>query len=285
LLLFLSHNPKQTYIMKTGIIIPCYNEANRLNSHAFLEFISSHDQYHLCFVNDGSKDHTLSVLQSIKEKIPTRVSIIDVKKNAGKAAAVRVGARYFFSKKEVNYIGFIDADLSTDFNDFKKLVNTLHKNNELLLVYGSRGKGKGNIERNFFRNVFSKMVKLIVFLILGLPIEDTQCGAKVFRRNSIPVAYHSAFLTKWLFDVEIFIRLKKHFGSKNIMSKMHEQPLDRWIHVDDSKLGIKDALQIPYKLLTIWFSYTIVEAFNFNTEPGQLLSLENNKISYSKTAA
>jgi len=270
--------------MKTGIIIPCYNEAKRLDVNAFITFIKSHSKYHLCFVNDGSKDDTLSVLETIKKQAATRVSIIDIKKNAGKATAVRSGARFLYNRKDVNYIGFIDADLSTDFSDFKRLVTTLHNNKKLSLVYGSRGKGEGNIERNVFRNLFSKIIKGIVFLILGLPIEDTQCGAKVFRRKSIPVAYKTAFLTRWLFDVEIFIRLKKHFGSKKIMNKLYEQPLERWVHVDDSKLGIKDALQIPYKLLSIWFSYTVLQSFNFNTENGKVIALETADTIFTKAA-
>ena len=261
--------------MKTGIIIPCYNEEKRLDVNAYIEFIQAHDQYHLCFVNDGSKDHTLQVLQDIQKEVQTRVSIVDVKKNVGKAAAVRSGARYLFNRQDVDYIGFIDADLSTDFNDFKRLTETLHANDNLSLVYGSRGKGEGQIERNLFRNLFSKMVKMIVFLILGLPIEDTQCGAKVFRRNNIPVAYNKAFLTRWLFDVEIFLRLKKHFGSKDIMNRMYEQSLERWVHVDDSKLGMKDALQIPYMLMNIWVSYTFLSFFTNSFEAGKVIALDN----------
>ncbi|WP_299762462.1 dolichyl-phosphate beta-glucosyltransferase [uncultured Dokdonia sp.] len=248
--------------MKTGIIIPCYNEEKRLPVDAFIKFITTHESYHLCFVNDGSKDNTIEVLETIQKSAPTKVSIVDIKKNAGKAAAVRFGSRYLFNRKDIDYIGFIDADLSTDFDDFKSLTDTLHKNQELMLVYGSRGKGEGQIERNIFRSLFSKIVKSIVFFILGLPIEDTQCGAKVFRRNAIPVAYNNTFLTRWLFDVEIFLRLKKHFGSKEIMNKMYEQPLNRWVHVDDSKLGMKDAIQIPVKLLQIWVSYNVSPAFN-----------------------
>lgn len=265
--------------MKTGIIIPCYNEAKRLNVNTFIEFITTHNSYHLCFVNDGSKDNTLSVLETIQKEAKTRVSIVDVKKNAGKAAAVRSGARYLFNRQDVDYIGFIDADLSTDFSDFKKLVDTLHNNTDLSLVYGSRGKGNGQIERNVFRNLFSKAVKLIVFLILGLPIEDTQCGAKVFKRSIIPVVYNTKFLTRWLFDVEIFIRLKKYFGKAQIMNKMYEQPLDRWVHVEDSKLGLKDAIQIPYKLLSIWFTYKVLEAFNTGVNKGKLITLDKKNIS------
>ena len=110
--------------MKTGIIIPCYNEAKRLNITAFVHFIRSEEDYHLCFVNDGSKDGTLQVLEAIQRQCPERISVIDVKQNAGKAAAVRSGARYLYNKSDIEYIGFVDADLSTDFTDFKKLVQS-----------------------------------------------------------------------------------------------------------------------------------------------------------------
>ncbi|MGY6650031.1 glycosyltransferase [Wenyingzhuangia sp. IMCC45574] len=248
--------------MKTGIIIPCYNEANRLDTKAFADFAKTHNDYHICFVNDGSADNTLEVLHSVKSESPTNISVIDVKVNAGKAAAVRSGVQYLDQKEDIGYVGFIDADLSTDFEDFKSLVKTLKNNDELTFVYGSRGKGEGDIERNFFRNIFSKIVKGIVFLILGLPIEDTQCGAKVFKKEIINVAYGKSFLTRWLFDVEIFIRLKKYYGASEVMNKVYEQALTRWVHVDDSKLGMKDAVQIPYKLLTIWVSYSLMNTYN-----------------------
>lgn len=255
--------------MKTGIIIPCYNEANRLDVSAFNEFIQSHENYHLCFVNDGSKDHTLEVLNKIQREASSQVSIVDVKKNAGKAAAVRSGARYLYNRTDIDYIGFIDADLSTDFKDFKKLVDTLQNNDALTMVYGSRGKSEGQIERNVFRKIFSQIVKLFIFMILGLPIEDTQCGAKVFKRDIIPLAYDKQFLTRWLFDVEIFLRMKKHFG-KDIMNRMYEQPLERWIHMDDSKLGVKDAIQIPLMLVNIWIAYNVTAQFAVNAGEYQL---------------
>jgi len=249
--------------MKTGIIIPCYNEEKRLNVQAFVDFIKSKENYHICFVNDGSKDNTLDVLNQIKEHDSEKISVIDMKKNGGKASAVRAGSRYLYNRNDIEFIGFIDADLSTDFNDFEDLVSTLSNNDNLSFVYGSRGAGNNDkIERNIFRKFFSKIIKSLVFLILGLPIEDTQCGAKVFKRDIIPVAYNKEFMSRWLFDVEIFIRLKKHFGRDQIMNKIQEQELSRWVHVDDSKLGVKDSLEIPYVLMSIWFSYVLVELFN-----------------------
>lgn len=269
--------------MKTGIIIPCYNEANRLQVSIYVKFIQSHNEYHLCFVNDGSSDNTLQVLESIKEQAESQVSIIDIKKNAGKAAAVRAGARYLYHRKDIDYIGFIDADLSTDFNDFKKLVETLHNDGKLSFVYGSRGKDIGQIKRTILRSFFSKIIKTIVFLILGLPIADTQCGAKVFKRHIVPVAYNNSFLTRWLFDVEIFIRLKKHFGTNLIMTKICEQSLERWVHVEDSKLGIKDAIKIPFMLLNIWFTYRIIQSLTNTSSTSKVLAFENDNLRTSST--
>lgn len=244
---------------KTGIIIPCYNEENRLNAPAFLEFIQSHEDHVLCFVNDGSSDDTLTVLNAIKNECPTRVHVVDMEQNGGKAAAVRLGALHMYNETKVDYIGFIDADLSTDFEDFKSLANTLDENSKLDLVYGSRNKEESqNVDRDFFRNIFSRIIKTFIYLILRLPIEDTQCGAKVFRRNVIKTAFQQPFLTRWLFDVEIFIKLKRYYSPEDVMDHIYEQPLQRWVHVDDSKLGLKDAIQIPLKLISIWYSYNLV---------------------------
>lgn len=271
--------------MKTGIIIPCYNEEKRLDQKAFISFIKENDDYHLCFVNDGSNDKTLEVLYVMKEQAPNAISIVDVKKNSGKATAVRAGARFLYNKPNIANIGFMDADLSTDFRDFKDLVHTLEKENKLV-VFGSRNAlGSGAIERNFMRNMFSKFVKQFILLILGLPIRDTQCGAKVFVRSIVPVAYEEAFVSKWLFDVEIFLRLKKFLGKEHTMKNIFEQPLMRWVHADDSKLGMRDALEIPGRLAQIWLNYNITNSHNLALQsPNAAFELDTTNQEFSIAA-
>lgn len=271
--------------MKTGIIIPCYNEEKRLNQETFISFVKENSDYHLCFVNDGSKDNTLAVLRAMKEQAPYAISIVDVKKNSGKATAVRAGARFLYSRPNIAHIGFMDADLSTDFRDFKDLVNTLKKEDKLV-VFGSRNAlGSGSIERNFMRNVFSKFVKQFILLILGLPIRDTQCGAKVFKRSIVPTVYDNAFVSRWLFDVEIFLRLKKFLGKEETMKSIREQPLMRWVHVDDSKLGMRDALEIPGRLAHIWVNYNLKNTYTAVT-PATLpaFALETSTAEFSIAA-
>ena len=105
---------------------------------------------------------------------------------------------------------------------------------------------------------------MLVFFILRLPIEDTQCGAKVFRARLVPVLFKRNFFSRWLFDVEMFLRMKRHFGKVVILNKIYEQPLQRWVHMEDSKLGIKDSLEIPYRLLSIWFNYNVLQNLKYS---------------------
>jgi len=177
-------------------------------------------------------------------------------------------------------MGFVDADLSTDFEDFDNLVKKLEDNHELKMVFGSRNhKGGDGIERDGARKLLSNIVKLFIYMILGLPIKDTQCGAKVFTRDVIPMLYGKSFKSKWLFDVEVFLRLKKHYGAgKTTMSHILEVPLKRWVHVDDSKLGVKDSLKIPFALMEIWVSYTMANLVmttenTAEVDPGTLYSI------------
>ncbi|MGB5371258.1 MAG: response regulator, partial [Flavobacteriaceae bacterium] len=97
----LGDNNKQTLIENNdaqilqkycvGVVIPCYNEAERLSSKIFQEFSRKNLGYHLCFVNDGSTDNTLEVLEKLRKGNEDTISIYDCAKNGGKAEAVRQG--------------------------------------------------------------------------------------------------------------------------------------------------------------------------------------------------
>lgn len=77
-----------------------------------------------------------------------------------------------------------------------------------------------------------------------MEFRDTQCGAKVMTKDMVEMLFEKKFLTKWLFDVEIFMRMKKLFGGEEAKKMLCEQPLKRWIHADGSKLSFKDSFKI-----------------------------------------
>lgn len=238
-----------------GVVIPCYNEENRLKSVKFTDFAKVNHGYKLCFVNDGSTDNTLEVLHDLRMGHEDYITVYDCAKNGGKAEAVRQGIQHMLKDQEIDYVGFLDADLSTNFLDFEDLVNTIEDSN-YKIVSGSRIARVGaNIAKESSREIISITINKIIQRILGMPFKDTQCGAKVFERETASYVFQEKFLTRWLFDVEIFMRMKKKYGADTVQEYLCEQPLNRWVHEDGSKLSMNDSIKIVYQIFQIAFSY------------------------------
>lgn len=244
-----------------GIVIPCYNESSRLDLSTYIEFARHNKGTVLCLVNDGSADDTRATLAEIKNLAHDNVYICHVAKNAGKANAVRQGSLLLHRETGVDTIGFLDADLSTSFAEYQELVDAYHENTEKLIIFGSRNlKGEGiHIERNPIRKLLSEFIRLLIYFIIRIRIADTQCGAKVFARELIPGIYQQAFHSRWLFDIEIILRLRLKMGKPRLLHIFKEKALNEWVHMEGSKLGLKDAVMIPLNLLKIW------KAYNYHT--------------------
>jgi len=238
-----------------GVVIPCYNEEERLLSKEFTAYIDKNSGYHLCFVNDGSKDETLKVLFALQKGREDFITVYDCEKNGGKAEAVRLGMLHMAKKEDLDYIGFLDADLSTDLADFDDLVKTI-ENSDFKIVSGSRIARMGaNITKESARKIISLTINFIIRKILSMDFKDTQCGAKIFHKDVIEIAFNKTFVTQWIFDVEIFKRMTHHFGLKSAKAMLCEQPLKRWIHADGSKLSMKDSIKIIGQLGQIAWVY------------------------------
>lgn len=249
-----------------GVVIPCYNEEERLLSDEFLKYIDQHTGYHLCFVNDGSKDRTLEVLYELQKGREDFITVYNCEKNGGKAEAVRLGMLHMSKKEDLDYIGFLDADLSTDLSDFDDLVKTI-ENSNFKIVSGSRISRMGaDITKESARKIISLTINFIIRKILKMDFKDTQCGAKIFRKDVIDVAFGKKFVTQWIFDVEIFKRMSIHFGLSKAKKVLCEQPLKRWIHADGSKLSMKDSVKIVMQLAQIAWVYRSKKSYKSTNE-------------------
>ncbi|MCG1036569.1 response regulator [Polaribacter sargassicola] len=238
-----------------GVVIPCYNEEERLLSKEFTDYIDQHTGYHLCFVNDGSKDNTLQVLNNLRKGREDFITVYDCEKNGGKAEAVRQGMLYMSKQEDLDYIGFLDADLSTDLADFDDLVKTI-ENSNYMIVSGSRISRMGaNITKESARKIISMTINYIIRSILKMDFKDTQCGAKIFHKDVIDISFKDKFVTQWIFDVEIFRRVTRHYGLEKAKEILCEQPLKRWVHADGSKLSMKDSVKIVGQLGQIAWHY------------------------------
>lgn len=238
--------------MHTCIIIPCYNEEKRLPIKDFQSFIGK-NELHFLFVNDGSSDNTLDVLNTLSSKAE-KVSVLDLKDNVGKAEAIRQSV-LGLEKSDYQYIGFLDADLATPLAEIKNIINIIEQQKKSVVI-GSRVKRLGsNINRRPMRHIFGRIFATLASVILGLPVYDSQCGAKLFTKNIAQLVFREGFKTHWLFDIEILARLNSEKGKKYLLNNVAEYPLNSWQEIEGSKLSLKDFIKVPYQLFIIYKSY------------------------------
>ena len=237
------------------VVVPCFNEEHRLRGADFLSFIAARPAASVCFVDDGSRDGTVAVLEALRSQCPERILVHRLETNGGKAQAVRAGVLHVAARGEWPIIGYWDADLSTPLVEVDRLLEALHAFPDCQLVLGSRVKRLGaHIERRMMRHIMGRVFATCASAILGFEVYDSQCGAKLFRTAMARVFFADPFLTRWLFDLEMLARLRNALGPSAI-EVAREIPLARWEEMGGSKLGLSDLINVPLELLRIRSHY------------------------------
>jgi len=241
---------------KICTIIPVYNEASRLDVDAYERYIYANKNHFIIFVNDGSTDESLRILNDLANTNPENIFIINIKNNSGKAEAVRQGIIWADGMLETDFFGYIDADLATPLEEIEHICSHF-ENPETQIAFGSRIKYYGsNIERYKTRHYFGRVFATYSSIMLNLEIYDTQCGAKYFRKTDDTVSiFKEAFLSKWFFDIELFLRYRSKNGESKFEESVKEIPLNTWIEKGNSKLKVSDFLRTPFEIIKIRNKY------------------------------
>jgi len=233
---------------KVCIIIPFYNESNRIDEEAFHSFLAKETDYSLMLVDDGSSDSTLAELQKMKEVNPNQINVFSLNHNSGKAEAVRQGVLQALAWKEFDYFGYMDADLATPLSEAPYLASYLAEE-QTQFVVGSRVKLYGwNINRSLKRHYFGRVFATYVGYLFKFDIYDTQCGAKFFTNEIAKSLFNDEFVSKWFFDIELLLRLHKKMGNEAYPKSLIEIPLHHWNEKGESKLKLCDFLKTPFEL-------------------------------------
>jgi glycosyltransferase involved in cell wall biosynthesis len=237
------------------IVIPCFNEAHRLRSRDLSAYLESSPRAEICLVDDGSTDRTLDLLRTVQRRDPDRVRVLGLARNEGKAEAVRAGVLHVASLARFPFIGYWDADLSTPLDEVEHLLAALRADGACQLALGSRVKRLGSsIERQPARHALGRVFAACASGVLGVSVYDSQCGAKIFRAEVVPTLFHDPFLTRWLFDLEMLVRLRNQGGTSATENTI-EVPLRSWREMGDSKLRVRDMIRVPFELLRIRTHY------------------------------
>jgi dolichyl-phosphate beta-glucosyltransferase len=238
------------------LVVPCYNEEHRLPVEEFRRFRPDANRVEFCFVNDGSTDGTLRLLESLAAEDGSRYSVVNLERNRGKAEAVRQGMLSAFDRKP-DLVAFWDADLATPLHEINEFLEVFTTRPEMEMVFAARVRLLGrSISRNPRRHYVGRVGATLISQSLGLAVYDTQCGAKMFRASDrTRELFADPFLSRWLFDVEIIARLVRQRGRDAAARVMYELPIMEWHDVKGSKVKSTDFIRALKDLWKIHRAY------------------------------
>jgi len=192
--------------MYLSIVIPAYNEEQRITHtlDKYIDHFSDNNEVEYIIVLNGCTDNTLSVITGYKEKYPDNIRFLDIKEAIGKGAAIKEGFK--IAKGEL--IGFLDADGSTSPSEYEKLIKHMPSYDGAIASRWKKGAIVTN--RKMFRKIVSFCFIFIVRLLFWLPYSDTQCGAKIFKKDIIDKILPNLSVTNMAFDVQLLYLISKN---------------------------------------------------------------------------
>lgn len=243
----------------TVVVVPCHNEAARLRTDLVHRYVGRAPHALLLFVDDGSTDETHARLTELAAS-ESRVQVLRLPANRGKAEAVRSGVLLAL-EWDPTFVAYWDADFSTPLDDIDVFRTILRTRPGIDGVIGSRVRRLGSrVERHALRHYLGRIYATCASLVLGLPVYDTQCGAKMFRATQcVRDAFSQPFIANWAFDVELLARLRAPRSAGAATRKpvpfIVEHALEEWRDVPGSKLRVGGMARALGDLVRIWLHY------------------------------
>ncbi|MEI7541930.1 MAG: dolichyl-phosphate beta-glucosyltransferase [bacterium] len=224
-----------------SIVIPAYNEEKRLPDtlKKLLKFVSSKKiNAEIIVVDDGSKDDTAAVVLALKNP---KIKLIKNTKNMGKGFSVQNGVK----NAKGDIILFTDADMSTPIKHLSEFIQYHKEGYEVVIASRDLVESKVIVPQSPFREISGKVFNLMVRLVTGLPIHDTQCGFKSFTKKASKLIFSKQTIVGFGFDVEILFIAHSHKLS------IKEAAVE-WYNAPGTKVSFfKDSLRMFAELFKI----------------------------------
>lgn len=230
-----------------SVIIPAYNEQSRLPEtlRRIEEYFRTADwDFHeIIVVDDGSKDGTAEAAQAVAAT-NGNVQVLRNPGNRGKGYSVRHG----MLKAQGDWRLFSDADLSAPIEELEKLRCAVTAG-KCDVAIGSRAIDRSliGVHQPGFRESMGRFFNVVMRVITGLAIADTQCGFKLFRGDVAEAVFSRQRLERFGFDAEVL------FIAQKLGYRIAEVPV-RWNHVEGSKVGMLTGLHAFGELAEIRFN-------------------------------
>ncbi len=208
----------------------------------------------ICVV-DGRVDKTFENASRFAKKY-SQIKVIGYETNKGKGFALRFG----MAKSRGDVVGFIDSGMDLNPNGLAMLLEHFEWYKADIMV-GSKRHNVSKVEYPWQRKILSFGYQILVLILFGLKIRDTQVGMKFFRRKVIDKVLPRLLVKKFAFDVEI-LAVANALGFKRIF----EAPVDIKLEFGGAssianKRFLKIALAMMIDTLAVFYRLKILNYY------------------------
>jgi len=236
-----------------SVVIPAYNEALRIGGtlEKVRQYLDTRSfPCELIVVDDGSRDEMPELLAVYCERHPA-TRVLRNEPNRGKGYSVRRGVLDARGK----FVLFTDADLSAPIEETNKLLAAIESESADAAV-GSRALDRRliGVHQPWRRETAGRVFNLLVRFFTGLKIQDTQCGLKLFRRETTRRAFELQTVTGFGFDPELLF-LIEHLGGKisEVPVRWNDNPATKVHFLRDSTRMFFDLVALRWRC--VWGGY------------------------------
>ncbi|MDB5283435.1 MAG: dPM1 [Bacteroidota bacterium] len=223
--------------MKLSLVVPAFNEEKNLDP-LYTEIVNAllplKEEYEIVFVNDGSTDDTLNVLNGLKAG-DKRINVIDLRINSGQSFATMEG----FKAAKGEFIVLLDADRQNDPADIPKMMALLNSEYE-----GVCGWRKNRKDKQVFV-VSSRIANFLIRSFFGLRVHDSGCSLRVVKAQYLKDINYFKNFHRY---VPIILHLKK-------VNLREMQVNHRWRSEGESKYSIFKSVKVLKELFYLRFVY------------------------------
>jgi len=224
------------------IVIPVYNEqaAIERSVNELRGYLEEHLPYQWTIVvaDNASTDRTLEIAQRLAEQ-DSHVRVVHLDKK-GRGRALREA----WMSSDADVVSYMDVDLSTNLKSFLPLIAPIITGHSDVAI-GSRLLKSAVVQRQFKREIISRVYNLMITLLFHNRFSDAQCGFKALSRKAARELLPGVENQSWFFDTELLL-----FAEERGM-RIYEVPV-QWVEDLDSRVNItKTALEDVKGLLRV----------------------------------
>ena len=242
--------------VELSFVIPAYNEEVFIEDTLGTLDLAIKEkmfQYEIVVVDDGSKDKTFTKAMEYSKR-NGHVKVIRYARNTGKGFAIKTGVM----ESTGDVVIFIDGDMEIDLNTLSTYIEALENAD---IVIATKWHPNSTVSMPLNRKILSRTFNVLVRILVGFNLKDTQVGLKVMKRSAVDKIFPRLAVKRYAFDVEL-LTLAHLYGLK-IVEMPVKLNLDSSFKPKDAWRMFVDLLGIAYRLRVIrWYQRQVLPKNN-----------------------